>query len=79
MIAARGVLKSYGQRDTKARLPLTDGFRNYTVMFENGTGILIMTSSSNGESIYAELLETLLKNTFTPLEWEGFPRHSGGL
>ena len=35
-------------------------------------GIVIMTNSSNGESIYKELLETLLKNTFTPIEWEGF-------
>jgi CubicO group peptidase (beta-lactamase class C family) len=51
----------------------TEGFRNYTVMFDNGIGILIMTNSSDGESIYAELLETLLKNTSTPLEWEGFP------
>jgi CubicO group peptidase (beta-lactamase class C family) len=57
----------------------TDGFRNYTVMFDNGIGILIMTNSSNGESIYAELLQTLLKNRFTPLEWEGFPPPSGAM
>ncbi len=31
-----------------------------------------MTNSSNGESIYKELLETLLKNTYTPTEWEHF-------
>jgi hypothetical protein len=31
-----------------------------------------MTNSSNGEGIYKELLETLQKNTFTPIEWEGF-------
>lgn len=31
-----------------------------------------MTNSSNSESIYKELLETLLKNTYTPIEWEGF-------
>lgn len=50
-----------------------DGFRNYTVCFEkNGTGIVIMTNSANGEGIYKELLETLLKNTYTPIEWEGF-------
>jgi CubicO group peptidase (beta-lactamase class C family) len=50
-----------------------DGWRNYTVCFDDsGTGILIMTNSSNGESIYKELLETLLKNTYTPIEWEGF-------
>jgi CubicO group peptidase (beta-lactamase class C family) len=50
-----------------------DGFRNYTVCFDKDkTGIVIMTNSSNGEGIYKELLETLLKNTFTPIEWEGF-------
>ena len=50
-----------------------DGFQNYAVCFdESKTGIVIMTNSSNGEGIYKELLETLLKNTFTPIEWEGF-------
>jgi len=50
-----------------------DGWRNYTVCFDDsGLGIVIMTNSSNGESIYKELLESLLKNTFTPIEWEGF-------
>jgi CubicO group peptidase (beta-lactamase class C family) len=50
-----------------------EGWRNYTVCFENRkTGILIMTNSSNGEGIYKELLETVLNNTFTPIEWEGF-------
>jgi len=50
-----------------------DGWRNYTVCFDDAkTGIVIMTNSSNGESIYKELLETLLKNTYTPLKWEGF-------
>jgi CubicO group peptidase (beta-lactamase class C family) len=50
-----------------------DGWRNYTVCFEDAKiGILIMTNSSNGESIYKELLETLQKNTYTPIEWEQF-------
>jgi hypothetical protein len=36
-----------------------------------------MTNSSNGEAIFQELLETLLKNNFTPIEWEGFtPYHA---
>lgn len=51
----------------------SDGFRNYTVCFpKSGIGLLIMTNSANGEGIYKELIETLLKNTFTPIEWEGF-------
>ena len=50
-----------------------EGFRNYTVVFDKSKdGIVIMTNSSNGESIFKELLETLLRNTFTPIEWEGF-------
>ncbi len=50
-----------------------DGFRNYAVCFTGPkTGMLIMTNSSNGEGIYKDLLETLLKNTYTPIEWEGF-------
>jgi CubicO group peptidase (beta-lactamase class C family) len=50
-----------------------DGWRNYTVCFDDAkTGILIMTNSSKGEGIYKELLETLLKNTYTPIEWENF-------
>ena len=51
----------------------TEGWRNYAVCFDKkGTGLLIMTNSSNGEGIFKELLETLLKNTFTPIEWEGY-------
>lgn len=50
-----------------------EGWRNYAVCFDNlKTGIVFMTNSSNGEGIFKELLETLLKNTFTPIEWEGF-------
>jgi len=50
-----------------------EGWRHYTVCFpKTGTGILIMTNSSNGEGIYKELLETLLHNSYTPIEWEGF-------
>jgi CubicO group peptidase (beta-lactamase class C family) len=50
-----------------------DGFMNYVVCFDRPkTGLLIMTNSSNGEGIYKELLETLIKNTWTPIEWEGF-------
>lgn len=50
-----------------------DGLRHYAVCFDKpGTCLLIMTNSEFGESIYKELLETLLKNTYTPIEWEGF-------
>ncbi len=50
-----------------------DGFRNYAVCFDRPkTGLLIMTNSSNGEGIYKDLLEALIKNPYTPIEWEGF-------
>ena len=50
-----------------------EGWRNYAVCFDKvKKGILIMTNSSNGEGIYKELLETVLRNTFTPIEWERF-------
>src|ERR1035441_146001 len=50
-----------------------DGWRNYLVCFDKiGSGILVMTNSGNGEGIYKELLENLLKNIYTPIEWEGF-------
>jgi CubicO group peptidase (beta-lactamase class C family) len=50
-----------------------EGWRHYAVCFDkSGTGILIMTNSSNGEGMFKELIETLLHNTYTPIEWEGF-------
>lgn len=50
-----------------------DGWRNYTVGFDKPkTGVLIMTNSSNGDGIFQELIETTLKNTYTPIEWEGY-------
>jgi CubicO group peptidase (beta-lactamase class C family) len=50
-----------------------EGWRNYVVCFdERKMGMFIMTNSSNGEGIYKELIETLLKNPYTPIEWERF-------
>jgi len=50
-----------------------DGWRHYVVCFDRPkTGMLIMTNSSNGEDIYDGLLRTVLGDTFTPLDWEGF-------
>jgi len=52
-----------------------DGWRNYVVCFaESQSGVLIMTNSSNGEDLYAPLLENLIRDTYTPYEWEGFRR-----
>jgi CubicO group peptidase (beta-lactamase class C family) len=50
-----------------------DGWRDYAVCFEElKSGIVIMTNSANGEGIYKDLLETLLRDTFTPIEWERY-------
>jgi hypothetical protein len=48
------------------------GCRNYVVGFDHGTGLVILTNSSNGEGIFPELVDSLLGNRYTPIEWEGF-------
>ena len=50
-----------------------DGFQHYTVMFDDaGSGIILMSNSDNAEGIVQGLLETLLGNRWTPVEWEGY-------
>ena len=50
-----------------------DGWRNYSVCFDQQkSGLIIMTNSGNGEGIFKAVLETMLKDTFTPIEWEGY-------
>ncbi len=50
-----------------------DGWRNYAVCFDKQkSGLVIMTNSGKGEGIFKEVLETVLKDTFTPIEWEGY-------
>ena len=54
-----------------------EGWRNYAVCFDKSKiAIVIMTNSSNGEGIFKELLETLIGNTFTPIDWEGYTPYS---
>ncbi|WP_276496966.1 serine hydrolase domain-containing protein [Pontibacter litorisediminis] len=50
-----------------------DGFQHYSIIFpEVGTGIIIMSNSDNAESIFKELLETAIGDTYTPLYWENY-------
>ena len=50
-----------------------DGFQHYTILFpEKGTGIVIMTNSDNGESIFKELLEYSIGDQYTPWYWENY-------
>jgi serine-type D-Ala-D-Ala carboxypeptidase/endopeptidase len=50
-----------------------DGFQHYTILFpEKGTGIMILSNSDNAESIFKELLETAIGDTYTPWYWENY-------
>jgi CubicO group peptidase (beta-lactamase class C family) len=49
-----------------------EGWRHLALCFDNGTGILIMTNSSNGEGIFKPLIDSLLGPTSFPFDWEGY-------
>jgi hypothetical protein len=50
-----------------------EGWRNYVVCFDDQRSAIVnMTNSSNGEGIFKEMLEKLFRDTFTPIEWEGY-------
>lgn len=49
------------------------GWQNYNVNFpDQKTAIIIMTNSDNGESVFKDLLEEVIRDTYTPWEWEGY-------
>lgn len=51
----------------------SEGYQHYSVVFpESDKGILMMTNSDNGESIFKELLEKTIGDTFTPWKWENY-------
>jgi D-alanyl-D-alanine-carboxypeptidase/D-alanyl-D-alanine-endopeptidase len=50
-----------------------DGFQHYVIVFpDQGTGILIMSNSDNAESIFKNLLEFTIGDTYTPWYWEDY-------
>ena len=50
-----------------------DGFQHYTILFpEKKSGVVIFTNSDNGESIFKELLEFAIGDTFTPWKWQRY-------
>jgi CubicO group peptidase (beta-lactamase class C family) len=50
-----------------------DGWEHFNINFtDKGTAIIIMTNSSNGESIFKEALEKIIGDTFTPWRWENY-------
>ena len=47
-----------------------NGFQHHSLLFpETGLGIMIMTNSDNGHSIFKELLEVAINDSYTPWEW----------
>ena len=50
-----------------------DGFQHYSIIFpKSRIGIVIMSNSDNAESIFKELLETAIGDTYTPWRWENY-------
>jgi CubicO group peptidase (beta-lactamase class C family) len=50
-----------------------DGWENHSVVFaDKKIAIVLMANSSNGDSIFKELLETLTGDRYTPWKWEGY-------
>ena len=50
-----------------------DGAQNYMICFERSQAcMIILTNSDNGELAFKPLLETILGDTVTPWEWEGY-------
>ena len=50
-----------------------DGFQHYTILFpEQGTGIVLLSNSDNAESIFKELLQISIGDTYTPWYWENY-------
>lgn len=49
-----------------------EGWRHLALCFSNGSGILIMTNSSNGEGIFKPLIDSILGPTSFPFEWDSY-------
>lgn len=50
-----------------------DGFQHYSILFPGKkTGIVILANSDNAESIFKELLEFAIGDTFTPWKWQRY-------
>jgi CubicO group peptidase (beta-lactamase class C family) len=50
-----------------------DGWEHYSVAYaKSKTAVVLMTNSSNGESIFKELIEILTGDSSLPWKWEGY-------
>lgn len=51
----------------------SEGFQHYSIIFpERQIGVIIMTNSDNGESIFKALLELTIGDIYTPWQWENY-------
>ncbi|MBO0341055.1 serine hydrolase domain-containing protein [Flagellimonas profundi] len=50
-----------------------EGYQHYSIIFpEKNIGIIILSNSDNAESIFKELLEISIRDTYTPWKWESY-------
>ncbi|WP_200975491.1 serine hydrolase [Echinicola sp. 20G] len=50
-----------------------DGFQHHAILYpDSGKGLMIMTNSDNGESIYQALFSYAMADQYSPWEWYGF-------
>ena len=50
-----------------------NGFQHYSIIFpEKQLAIVLLSNSDNAESIFKELLEITIKDTYTPWKWERY-------
>lgn len=50
-----------------------DGWENHSVCFpDKKIAVVLLSNSSNGDKIFKELLETLIKDKYTPWKWENY-------
>lgn len=49
-----------------------EGWRHLALCFNNASGILIMTNSSNGEGMFKPLIDSVMGPTSFPFDWENY-------
>ncbi len=50
-----------------------EGFQHYSIIFpEKNIGLILLSNSDNAESIFKELLNITIGDTFTPWKWERY-------
>ena len=63
----------YGVGAGRVGYSYSEGFQHYSVIFpEKGMGVVFLSNSDNAGSIYKELLETTIADTYTPWKWKRY-------